>query len=297
MVNRMPDPIPEPILSRAAQVPPSSGRPVRKDEIELHDRGVYIESWLPERRSRRKPLAFVHGELAGSWVWERYLGYFAGRGWEGHAINLQNHYWSRTEDPTTLSFDTYVEDVVAALDRLGPTTVAVGHGMGGLLVLKAAERVAISGLVLIAPELPRDLRPPARPYQLREIPEVYGRNVIGWETLPEKLLRDQRDLTLADVLRIQHLLGQKPHESGAARRQVLAGVPVDRRVVSDIPRLVISGGLDRGTSLDDAERLAEWLDAEYEPFGAHSHYGLVHGEQSFQQVAEAVRTFLETHRL
>ena len=297
MVNRMPDPIPEPILSRAAQVPPSSGRPVRKDEIELHDRGVYIESWLPERRSRRKPLAFVHGELAGSWVWERYLGYFAGRGWEGHAINLQNHYWSRTEDPTTLSFDTYVEDVVAALDRLGPTTVAVGHGMGGLLVLKAAERVAISGLVLIAPELPRDLRPPARPYQLREIPEVYGRNVIGWETLPEKLLRDQRDLTLADVLRIQHLLGQKPHESGAARRQVLAGVPVDRRVVSDIPRLVISGGLDRGTSLDDAERLAEWLDAEYEPFGAHSHYGLVHGEQSFQQVAEAVRIFLETHRL
>ena len=78
-MNRTPDPIPEPILSRA-QVPPGNGRPVRKDEIELHERGVYIESWLPERRSRRKPLLFVHGELAGSWVWERYLGYFAGRG-------------------------------------------------------------------------------------------------------------------------------------------------------------------------------------------------------------------------
>jgi pimeloyl-ACP methyl ester carboxylesterase len=297
MVNRMPDPIPDTILSRAAQTPPSSGRPVRKDEIELHDRGIYIESWLPERRSRRKPLAFVHGELAGSWVWERYLGYFAGRGWEGHAINLQNHYWSHTKDPTTLSFDTYLEDVVAAFDRLGPTTVAIGHGMGGLLALKAAERVAISAIVLIAPELPRDLRPPARPYQLREVPEVYGRSVIGWETLPEKLLRDQRDLTLADVLRIQHLLGQKPHASGMARRQVLAGIPVDRRVVSEIPRLVISGGLDRATTLDDAERLTEWLYAEYEPFGAHSHYGLIQGEHSYQQVAEAVRTFLETHRL
>ena len=196
MVNRMSDPIPEPILSRA-QVPSSNGRPVRKDEIELHDRGIYIESWLPERRSRRKPLGFIHGELAGSWVWERYLGYFAGRGWEGHAVNLSNHYWSQTADPTTLSFDTYVEDVVAALDRLGPTTVAVGHGMGALLALKAAERVAISGLVLIAPQLPRDLRPPARPYELREVPEVYGRSVIGWETLPEKLVRDHRDLTLA----------------------------------------------------------------------------------------------------
>jgi pimeloyl-ACP methyl ester carboxylesterase len=296
MVSRMPDAIPEQILSRT-QVPPGNGRPVRKDEIELHDRGVYIESWLPERRSRRKPLMFVHGELAGSWVWERFLGYFAGRGWEGHAVNLQNHYWSHTADPSTLSFDSYLEDVVAALDRLGPTTVAVGHGMGGLLALKAAERVAISGLVLIGAQLPRDLRQPVRSYELREVPEVYGRSVIGWETLPEKLLRDDRDLTLADVLRIQHLLGQKPHEAGAARRQVLAGIPVDRRVASDVPRLVIGGGLDRAVSLDDAERLAEWLDAEYEPFGAHSHFGLIHGENSFQQVAEAVRTFLEVHRL
>ena len=292
----MPDTIPEPILTRTS-VPPSNGRPVRKDEIELHDRGIYIESWLPERRSRRKPLMFVHGELAGSWVWERFLGYFAGRGWEGHAINLRNHHWSQTADPTTLSFDTYVEDVVAALDRLGPTTVAIGHGMGSLLALKAAERVAISGLVLVAPQMPRDLRPPARPYEVREVPEVYGRSLIGWETLPERLLRDERDLTLPDVLRIQHLLGQKPHESGAARRQVIAGVPVDRRVVSDIPRMVVAGGLDRYTPLDDAERLAEWLDAEFEPFGAHSHYGLIHGESSYQQVAEALRSFLETHRL
>ena len=292
----MPNPIPEPILSRAV-VPPPNGRPVRKDEIELHDRGVYIESWLPERRSRRKPLLFIHGELAGSWVWERYLGYFAGRDWEGHALNLRNHYWSLTADPTTLSFDTYTEDVVAALDRLGPTTVAVGHGMGALLALKAAERVAISGLVLVAPGLPRDLRHPARPHELRYIPEVYGRNVIGWETLPEKLLRDHRDLTLPDILKIQHLLGQKPHEAGAARRQVLAGVAVDRRVVAQVPRLVIAGGLDASVGLDDAERLAEWLGAEFEPFGAHSHFGLIAGEHSHGQVADAIRNFLETHRL
>jgi pimeloyl-ACP methyl ester carboxylesterase len=261
------------------------------------DRGVYIESWLPERRSRRKPLLFVHGELAGSWVWERYLGYFAGRGWEGHAVNLRNHYWSQTADPAELSFDTYTEDVVAALDRLGPTTVAIGHGMGGLLALKAAERVAIAGIVLVASELPRDLRIPARQHELREIPEVYGRSAIGWETLPEKLVRDDRDLTLPDVLRIQHLLGQKPHEAGAARRQMLSGISVDRRVFAEVPRLVIGGGLDRRISLDDAERLAEWLDADFEPFGAHSHFGLIAGETSHQQVAEAIRAFLETHRL
>jgi hypothetical protein len=55
--------------------------------------------------------------------------------------------------------------------------------------------------------------------------------------------------------------------------------------------------LDRTVSTDDSERLAEWLEAEFEPFGAHSHFGLVVGERSYQQVADAIRSFLETHRL
>jgi pimeloyl-ACP methyl ester carboxylesterase len=292
----MPDTTPEPILARA-QVPAGSGRPVRKDEIELDDRGLYIESWLPERRSRRKPLLFVHGELAGSWVWERFLGYFAGRGWEGHALNLRNHFWSQTADPTELSFETYTQDVVAAMERLGPNTVAIGHGMGGLLAMKAAERMPIAALILLSPELPRDLRMPVLAHELRDVPDVYGKASIGWETLPEKLQRDHRDLTIEDVLRIQHLLGQKPHEAGAARRQVMQGVSIDRHTFDEIPKLVIGAGLDRYVPEEASERVATWLDAAYEPFGAHSHYGLVLAEQGFQQVAESIRAFLEAHRL
>ena len=281
------------LLARAGP----GGRPVRKDEIELLERGLYVESWLPERRSRRKPLLFVHGELGGSWVWERYLHHFAGRGWEGHALNLRNHYWSQTADPATLDIESYTEDVIAALDRLGPTTVAVGHGLGGLLVLKAIERGPVSAYVLIAPEPPRELREPARPHLVRDIPDAYGRAELGWETLPERLTREHRDLTLADVLRIQHMLGQKAFESGRARRQVLAGVSVDRAALPDVPRLVIGAGLDAYIPEPEVERLAEWLGAPYEPFGAHSHFGLVLGEQSYLQVAETLRAFLETNRL
>ena len=285
-------------LSARSSAPQSqNARPVRKDEIELAERGLYVESWLPERRSRRRPLLFLHGELAGSWLWERYLGFFAARGWEGHALNLRNHFWSQTADPATLSFDSYTDDVVAAIERFGPGVVLIGHGMGGLLALKAAERHEIGGLVLLSAEPPRELRPPVRPHELREIPVAYGKALIGWETLPEKLQRENRDLSLADVLRIQHLLGQKPHEAGNARRQMLAGVPVDRRTLSAIPRLVVGAGLDRQVPEPLSERLAEWLGAEYEPFGAHSHYGLVVGESSHVQVADSVRAFLEANRL
>lgn len=278
-------------------IPNPDTRPVRKDEMEIPDRGLHVESWLPERRSRRKPLLFVHGELGGSWVWERYLGYFARRGWEGHALNLRNHYWSQTADPARLSFASYTDDVVSVLERLGPSTVVVGHGMGGLLALKAAERHQVSGIVLVAPYLPRELRIPPKPHEIRAIPPVYGHETLGWDTMPERLKRDHRDLTLDDIARIKHLLGQKPREAGAARRSILQGVPVDRRPLADIPLLVIGAGLDQYVAEADVERLAQWLGARYEPFGAHSHYGLVVGEETYQQVADAIREFFEEHRL
>ena len=73
---------------------------------------------------------------------------------------------------------------------------------------------------------------PRRSHLIREVPELFGPSLLGWATLPEKLQRDHRDLTLADVLRIQHLMGQKPHESGRARRTMLRGVRVDRAQAS-----------------------------------------------------------------
>ena len=77
----------------------------------------------------------------------------------------------------------------------------------------------------------------------------------------------------------------------------MSGVSVDRRAFVDLPRLVVGAGLDRHVPEASSERVAEWLAAAYEPFGAHSHYGLLIGERGYLQVAEAVRAFLETNRL
>lgn len=270
------------------------GRAIRKDEIEIEERGLYIESWLPERRSRRRPLYLIHGELGGSWLWERYLGYFAGRGWEAHALNLRAHFWSSTDEVAQLTFDSYVEDVRSGLPRLGHHPVLVGHGLGALLAMKAAKGADVGGLVLLAPPLPKELRGPPEAHRLREVPSVFRRDLVGWSGLPEKIRRQNPDLSIADVLRVQHMMGQ---ESGAARRAMLSGVSVDRDALMAVPRLVIGGGVDRLYPEGESERLAAWLEAEYQPYGAHSHYGLVIGEESFRQVADTIRAFLEAHRL
>ena len=277
---------------------PPGGRPVRKDEIELLERGIYIESWLPERRSRRKPLLFVHGELGGSWVWERYLQHFAGRGWEGHALNLRNHFWSQTADPATLDIATYTEDVIAAMERLGPNVVAVGHGMGGLLVLKAIERAPVSAYVLIAPEPPEGAprgRPAARrarrPGRLRALGARLGDPAR--EAHPRPPRPDAR---------------RRPADPAPARPEGVrvgpGAAPGPHRACRSIaPRCRTSRGWSSAAAWTRTCRsprwssVADWLDAAYEPFGAHSHYGLVLGEQSYLQVAETLRTFLEANRL
>jgi pimeloyl-ACP methyl ester carboxylesterase len=272
----------------------SPGRPVRKDEIILEERGLYIESWLPERRSRRRPLLLLHGELGGSWLWERYLLYFAQRGWEGHALNLRAHFWSENADFEELDVDSYVEDAIAGLEALGRPAVVIGHGMGGLLAMKVAEQRQVHGLVLLSPALPRPIRPEAPSHVVRLVPPRFRRELLGWAGPPDQIQRQQPDLSMRDVMRVQHLMGA---ESGAARRQMLEGVPVERDLLSGLPMLVVGAGVDRLFPEPDSERLAEWLGAEYQPFGAHSHYGLVIGEESHEQVADAIRAFLEHHRL
>ncbi|HEX5465372.1 MAG TPA: alpha/beta fold hydrolase [Candidatus Limnocylindrales bacterium] len=284
----------EPIALRPPIFEDRPPKPVRKDEIELADRGLFIESWLPERRSRRHPLLMVHGELGGSWLWHRFQEYLAGRGFETHALNLRGHYWSDVADLEHASFDDYADDLRAAVERIGRGPVLVGHGMGALLCLAIASGEHVSGLVLLGPMLPGELRSPARPYELRAVPAVFRRDFIGWRGLPEAIRRENPDLTLADVLRIQHLMGG---ESGAVRRDALAGISVGSSLVREVPALVVGGGLDREHPLPDTEALALWLGAEFEPFADHSHYGLVAGETSHEPVAARVRHFLDEQRL
>jgi non-heme chloroperoxidase len=107
----------------------------------------------PPRRARHAPaLLFVHGAYAGAWCWDEFfLDYFAGEGYDCHAVSLRGHGGSggaRALDETGL--DDYVEDVRAAAERLDAPPVVVGHSMGGVVAQRYVALHGAAGLVLLA---------------------------------------------------------------------------------------------------------------------------------------------------
>ena len=61
----------------------------------------------------RPPILFIHGYFGGSWYFERYLRFFAGRGYPGYAPDLRGHHGSRpVPDIGAVPFAAYVEDAL-----------------------------------------------------------------------------------------------------------------------------------------------------------------------------------------
>lgn len=107
----------------------------------------------------RPPLLFVHGAFCGAWIWDAtFLGWFADRGWNAHALSLRGH--GRSEGHAGLrwhSIADYVDDVVRTIDGFDTPPVLIGHSMGGLVVQHALLRRTAPAAVLMASTPPHGL--------------------------------------------------------------------------------------------------------------------------------------------
>ncbi len=271
---------------------------IKRDEAFIEPEGLHIETHQPERRSRKPPLLLVHGVLTGSWLWNEFAAYLAERGWEAHALNLRGHFTSAPVELDGTSMRDYADDVGVAMNHLGRPAVIIGWGIGALAALMHAERSPsrVLGLVLLAPSPPAAALP-RRPdeHELRDVPAVYDAAWWGWSGTPEQLRERMPDMDEQDIEKMRELLAGAL-ESGRARRERMLGVAIDPSGLLDIPSLVIGAGLDDVIHPSEARRTADLLGAGYEYFPSASHFGLVMGEHTWQDVAQSVLGWLEERR-
>lgn len=269
---------------------------IKRDEVFIEPEGIHVETHQPERRSRKPPLLMVHGALTGSWLWTEMAAYLAERGWEAHAMNFRGHFTSDVADLAETGMRDYADDVGVALRQLGRPAVLIGWGIGALAALMHAERHPVLGLVLLAPSPPAAALP-RRPdeHELRAVPAVYDAAWWGWAGSPRDLAERMPDMDEADIEKMTELL-TGARESGRARRERMVGIPIDPTPLRELPSLVIGAGLDDVIHPNEARRTADLIGATYEEFPSASHFGLVMGENTWQEVASSIHGWLEEHR-
>ena len=269
---------------------------IKRDEAFIEPEGIHVETHQPERRSRKPPLLLVHGALTGSWLWTEMAAFLAERGWEAHAMNLRGHFTSDTANLDGTTMRDYVADVGVAMRHIGRPAVLLGWGVGALAAMLHAERHPVLGLVLLAPSPPAAaLQRRPDQHELRAVPALYDANWLGWAGSHEQLRLKMPDMDDADIEKMTELLSGA-RESGRARRERMEGVPVDLSGLQGVPSLVIGAGLDDVIHPSDTRRTADLLGASYEYFPSASHFGLVMGEHTWPDVAQAVLGWLEERR-
>lgn len=99
------------------------------------------------------PIVLVHGVCHGAWCWQRYISFFAQRGYYVVALSLRGHGASsgRSRLHRNRLVD-YVDDVADVVNSLGRRPVLVGHSMGGAVVQRylATQAQGVRAAVLFA---------------------------------------------------------------------------------------------------------------------------------------------------
>ena len=136
-------------------------------------------------------------------------------------VRLRGHAPGRSADLEGATLSHYLEDVLAEVDRAGPRPIIIGHSMGGLLAMKAAEQRRCSAALLFAPAPPGPLMMTAKavPVFLGMIHRVLAGSVL------EPPLGPLERLALGPMLpeaRREALRLCVP-ESGAAFRDMIFG--------------------------------------------------------------------------
>lgn len=257
--------------------------------------GLTVERASPRVPGRDRPILFVHGMWGGAWMWDNYLGFFAGRGYTCYALNLRGHHGSRpVADIGRVPFADHVMDARGVVAALG-NPILVGHSMGGLIVQKLAELLDPPAVVALTPAAPRGIFPLCT----LELARLSARH------LHEMLLARPVVPSFDEVEAL--LFGRIPPgdrrqaferlvpESGRTTFDIaVKGVPVDAGRVR-CPMLVAAGREDRITPVKMVRKIARKYGAELRIYDGHAHMVLL--EPGWEEIARDMAAWLDDLRL
>lgn len=262
-----------PAPSKRCRIPPVG----EKDEgfrTELLG-GVPVEVWEPAQDAGipADSVVIVHG----FWAWSYHLRVLARpivqAGFRVYSLSLRGHH---PEYPVPLigkvPLASYFEDMERVAAEVPALKALIGHSLGGLIALKAAEAVQVPRLVLLSPSPPRGVPFPKSPDAavglLRHSREI----LFGLPMIPDFWIARRTFLRGLPPEKQKSLYRSMVHDSGTALRETaFTQMPVAFQDVK-ARTLVLIGDDDNVTPPPAARRTAEFLRAEFKSFPHTGHH-------------------------
>ena len=237
----------------------------------------------------KPPLLFIHGAFTRAARWRSVLDHFHAAGFTCVAPSLPAHDPPDMAALAQLTFQDYVDAMVAVHATFDTPPVIVGSSMGGLVAQHVAARTRSAGLVLISSAAPwrGGGKMAAVPYALSYfLPVLFGRPMRGNKHAALKLVL--HDLSAEEQAEFLAIFAD---ESGKAYRTMVTGsAPIGEGAVK-CPVLCLSARDDRLFQPAVAERIAAFYRAKQVVFpGGHT---LAAGAIR-QQVAGEIVGWIET---
>lgn len=246
--------------------------------------------------SDRPPLLFIHGSFCGAWVWaEHFLPYFAAAGWHCAAVSLRCHGGSGgQENLDSCSLADYVADVQEVARGFDRPPVLIGHSLGGMVAQRAACRMRVAGLALLASVGPggigsafthMSLRHPDLLWQLGRLQTV-GPEGVDYEVIRRNLFSPDfpPEQAYAYVPRFQR-------ESQLAANELLMPQWFHMMPRPAIPALVLGGNRDAFIPYGDLALAATYWAAEMKVLDGLPHVMMLDG--TWEKAAKALADWLE----
>ncbi|HIJ37970.1 MAG TPA: alpha/beta hydrolase [Rhodospirillaceae bacterium] len=191
------------------------------------------------------PLLFVHGSYCAAWIWaEKYLPYFAERGFSANAVSLRGHGGSEGL-LSWASLADFVDDVVKAVAGFKTKPVIIGHSMGGLVVQHYLSKHPAAAAVLMSSVPPSGLGSSIM-HMTMFSPDVMWQlgllQSLGPEAVSAEIIRRAFFTSDASVEEVRHLLPKLQSESHRISAELLAPSQPSPPSGPDRPPVLVLGG-------------------------------------------------------
>lgn len=241
-----------------------------------------------DKRTVKPDIIFIHGMWSRHTVWRDWLEAFRARGYNCLSPDLPGHVAQGSDTFLAgVGLERYVEAVVE-LARGCHRPVLIGHSLGGLIGQLSAQRIDLSGLVLVNSAAPGQIFP-LRPAMLPGLVRHFSKwalwrktfRLSAWEAdylvfnrVPPAQRAACRELLIAES-------GRVAYEVGFGRLNLAGSNRVQKTRIA-CPMLALAGGRDRIIPRSVSRGMARWYGSQldYREYPGQGHWLL--GEPGWQ---------------